>query len=467
MIEPADTDRILKKSRWTKHCPARLRIALFVRLAIGIFVFEIARPAILFAEPLKSLDECITTALAQHPSLKAGAASVDAAQQRVYQAVSGYLPQVSAVYAANRRYTSIGAQTGTGTSRLNQTFNYYNTGVSFSQMLFDFGRQLDNIRAAQASQESVEADLASQRETVIFQVKQAYFGVLAAQRLVGVAEEALRQSQQHLKLAQSRHEVGFAPRFDVTREQVQLASNELDLLSAQNNVAIARETLRNDMGLDGPLDFDVTDVPEPDVVDIDEAAALARAYNGRPEITGLQAQERATTEIVQALRKDYLPNITSNGIYQWTGNQYPLQENWNIGASVNVALFNGGLTRAQIAEAKANLATLQHNESLLRQSIALEVRQAILNLRQAGRSISVSATGLRQARENLELAEGRYQTGVGNIIEVTDAQASLTKAQAQYVQSIYNYRSSMAALERAITHRIGPDDTLAKPLTSR
>ena len=92
------------------------------------------------------------------------------------------------------------------------------------------------------------------------------------------------------------------------------------------------------------------------------------------------------------------------------------------------SVFNGGLTTAQVGEAKANLENLQANEEITRQNITLDVRQATLNLRQAVESIRVADKGLQQARENLEIAEGRYGTGVGNIIELTDAQTSLTRA---------------------------------------
>jgi outer membrane protein len=140
--------------------------------------------------------------------------------------------------------------------------------------------------------------------------------------------------------------------------------------------------------------------------------------------------------------------------YTFQGTDYPSRDLWDIGATVNLSLFNGGLTTAQIGEQKANLANLKYNEEVLRQSIALEVRQDVLNLAQAAESIRVSETALRQARENLELAEGRYNTGVGNIIELTDAQASLTTAEANYVQALYNYKTTVAALEKATAQQL-------------
>ncbi len=404
------------------------------------------------APSLKTLAECIAIALQQHPSLKAATASVEAGHQRVWQAGANYLPQINAFYMANRRQSSPAVRTGSQTTGVGAnavTFNFYNTGVNFTQLLFDFGQTLNSIRAAQASEQSLEADRFTQQDTVVLNVKQAYFNVLATHRLLAVADETVRQNHKHLEQAEGRYKVGLAAKFDVTQAQVQLASAELNQLTARNSVAIAREMLRNALGLTVPLDFDIVDTFDVHSVQITEDQALVAAYDKRPELQSIQAQEFSTTEQIKSLQKSYLPNITSSGNYQWSGSDYPLQSNWNVGAAVNISIFNGGLTTAQVAEQKANLSNLKFNEELLRQSIALEVRQATLNLQQAAESIRVAEKGQQQARENLALAEGRYSTGVGNIIELTDAQASRTTAEANYVQALYSYKTTVAALEKA------------------
>ena len=360
------------------------------------------------------------------------------------------MPQITAHYDASRSMTSLGSTTGTAFAAQSRTFNFYSTGLAFSQILFDFGQTLDQIRAAQATRRSADANLSTTRENVVFDVKQAYFNLLAARRLLGVADETIRDITKQLELAEGRHKVGLAPKFDVTRAQVLLANAELNQVTARNAVAVSRETLRNALGLDGPLDFDIVDTLDRTQVEVNEADAVERAYANRPELQSLVAQEEALAEQIASLQKTYLPFVTGNGAYDWTGADYPLQQNWTIGASVNLSLFNGGFTTAQIGEAKANLAALEFNEKSLRQNIALQVREAALDLRRAGESIRVAEKGAQQARESLQLAEGRYTTGVGNIIELTDAQSSLTSAEADSVRALYGYQISLAALERAI-----------------
>lgn len=428
-------------------------------LAIGVLLCALGARDIRADEgqPTKTLAECIAIALREQPTLKAATALVQAGQQRVVQAASNYLPQVMGTYAANRRNASAATRTGANVSSASQTFNFYSTGVSFTQILFDFGQTLDQIHSAQAAEASLEADRSTQVDTVVFNVKQTYFNVLAARRLRSVADESVRQSQKHLEQAEGRHDVGLAPKFDVTQAQVQLATAELNQLTAQNAVAVSWESLRNALGVNGPLDFDIVDSLGHRDVAIGANEALATAYDNRPELQSIRAQELSTTEQVSALQKDYLPNVTGNGLYDWSGTDYPLQSSWNIGAAVNITIFNGWLTAGQIGEAKANLANLKFNEESLRQNIALQVRQAVLNLQQAVASIGVAEKGLQQARENLELAEGRYNTGVGNIIELTDAQASQTQAEASYVQALYNYHTALAALEQAMGKEISGD----------
>jgi outer membrane protein TolC len=435
--------------------PARA-IVRFVALA---YVVATIAPA--GAAPAgKSLDECIAIAIAQQPKLKASDATIEAARERVWQIAAAYLPQVGANYAVNRRQASAGSLTGGGGAfagargQSTRIFNFYSTGVTLSQVLFDFGQNLALVHRARALEDSAAADAVTQRDSVIFDVSQAYFGLLAAYRLRGVADDTVRQNQQHLELAQGRFEVGFAPKFDVTQAQVQLANAELAQVTARNNVTLGRETLRNAMGLSGPLDFEIVDVLDQPRVTIGDAAAVQLAFDNRPELRSIRAELKAAALQIDALEKDYLPKVSANGNYTFSGESYPLQDTWNMGAAVNLSLFNGGLTTAQIGEARAALAVLDANEETLRQSVELEVRQAIANVQQGTESIRVAEKGSRQARENLELAEGRYSTGVSSIIELTDAQASLASAEANYVQALVNYRIAVATLERATAHPI-------------
>ena len=412
------------------------------------------------SDPVLTLQEAVDIALAQNPRLRIGQAGVEAAQQRVRQRVTNYLPSGGYTYVYSRQQRPVssavgGVNVGEGQQRRGsvQLFNFHSTNVSLSQLLFDFGRTLDFIRSSQASVESSVADLETIRQTIIFNTKQSYYSVLSTQRLLQVAEETIQQSQRHLEEAQARFEVGLAPRFDVTQAQVQLSNAMLTRVIARNNAALARETLRTAMGITGPFAYTLADTLEREVVVFDDEAVLTQAYANRPELRSLQAQETAAAKNVSALQKQYLPSVSGNAQYNWTGREYPLQEGWVWGVTLTFPLFDDILTTAQVGEARANLRGLEAQQEDLRLQVALEVRQSLLTLREAEESIRVSEQTLVQAQENLDLAEGRYSAGVGNIIELTDAQVLLTSARANNIQALYIYKTVIAELEKAVGRR--------------
>ena len=117
---------------------------------------------------------------------------------------------------------------------------------------------------------------------------------------------------------------------------------------------------------------------------------------------------------------------------------------------MSIPIFSGFSTKHQISEAKANLLVLTANEETLRQSVLLEVQQAYLNLTEAGERITVAELTAKQAQENFDIANGRYAAGVGNPIEVTDADVALSNAKTAHNQALYDYKVARASLEKAM-----------------
>jgi outer membrane protein len=121
-----------------------------------------------------------------------------------------------------------------------------------------------------------------------------------------------------------------------------------------------------------------------------------------------------------------------------------------VGAFLNVPIFSGFLVKNQISEAKANLDVVKSNEELLKQQVRLEVEQALSNMIEAEERIVTAQLAIRQAEDNLELANGRYATGVGNPIEVTDALVAVSAAKIAYISALTDYKTAQASLEKAM-----------------
>jgi outer membrane protein TolC len=182
--------------------------------------------------------------------------------------------------------------------------------------------------------------------------------------------------------------------------------------------------------------------------------ALDKAYKNRPDLMSAVAKRQAAQKAIDLANTGYYPILTGNASYGWSGDKISsLDHGWDVGAALSFPIFNGFLTKYQVQESKANLNILKANEESLRQTVFSDVQQAYLNLKQAEESIPTADLGVKQAQENFEIATGRYAAGVGNPIEVTDAEVLLANAKLSYIQALYGYKVSQASIEKAMGMR--------------
>jgi outer membrane protein TolC len=186
--------------------------------------------------------------------------------------------------------------------------------------------------------------------------------------------------------------------------------------------------------------------------DITLSQAIETAFKNRPELRANDLRVKASEESVGLAKKDYFPVLTGNAAYNRasTTESFLKEEGWNAGVTVTFPIFSGFLTRHQVAESTALFNAAKANFDVLRQNIILEVQQAALNLRAAADRIPTAGLAAQQAAENLEIANGRYAAGVGNPIEVTDAQVTYSNAKTAYTQALYDYNVAAANLDKSM-----------------
>lgn len=408
---------------------------------------------------LLTLERAIEIALTNHPSVFAGQGAVDVNRARKGQAESAYYPQID----ANAGYTRFQPSTiSTGTTTIgirraqeSNSFEQYNTSISARQTLFDFGKTSTNVRIQKLNIEAAQADLANTEEQVILNVKQAYYNLLRAKRTRVVAEETIKQFEQHLEQAKAFYEVGTKPKFDVTKAEVDLSTARLSQISAENAVRIALVSLNNAMGVPDAPEYVIEDKLSFEKYHMTVDEAMEKAYANRPELKSILAKKKASEEAIALARKGYYPFLTGNADWTWAGEggNFASGDGWNAGVTLSIPIFSGFLTKNQVSEAKANLVILSASEESLRQTVLLEVQQNLLNLREAEERISTAELAERQGLENFEIATGRYAAGVGNPIEVTDAEVALANAKTSYIQALYDFKVARASLEKAMGTR--------------
>lgn len=433
------------------------RIITFVFLLLIVAPFKAGAEDIIRKDELLTLQRCMEIAIIRHPTIVAAQNTVGANQSRVFEATANYYPQIAAT-AGYSRISAVSATAGNSSSSpvvpetvtSSGSFDQYSGSLTLSQLIYDFGKTSSQVDVQQFILTSSRSDLETTVEQVLFNVKQAYYGVLEAKRNRDVATDTVNQFQLHLDQAKGFYEVGTHPKYDVTKAEVDLSNAKLNLIKAENTVKVSKVTLNNAMGVPDAPNYTTEDNLAFQKYEITFAQAIETAYKNRPDLQSAIAKRMSSERAVDFAKTGYYPVLSGNAAYNRAGSSFPLEEGWNAGVAITLPIFSGFLTKNQVEEAKANLGVARANEETLKQSILLDVQQADLNLMVAEESISNTELTVKQATENFEIANGRYAAGVGNPIEVADAEVLLANARTAYNQALYDYKVARATLEKAM-----------------
>jgi len=425
------------------------------------------QPSALLAQPqthVLTLDEAVQTARQRQPQLREAHANTNAAEARADAARAPLLPQLSATAEYQRTTANFAASPGSVPSTVNNggttgskasfaTFNFWNAGATLNQLIWDFGATIDRFRAAKAQ---ADAQRATELATVLaldFTVRQNYFLAQAQKALVQVAQDTLDAQTKHREQTEGFVRAGTQPEIALATARTNEANARVQLITAQNNYETAKVTLNQAMGVEGGTDYDVAQDPYPaiDIEDGEIDPAVSEAVKARPEVASIEDLIRVNQLTINSVKGNYLPSISGQANLTDRGTSLDgLTWNANVGVILSWNIFQGGLTTAQLREAQANLANVAAQLDVEKLQIRVDVNAALLAVRAAKASLSASGEALNNARQQLRLAEQRFQVGVGSAIELTDAQVALTQAAAQSVQAADNLSTARAQLVRAL-----------------
>jgi outer membrane protein len=416
--------------------------------------------------PVLTLAAAEHAALEAQPQLRVARAQTAVAQATADQLRSPLLPQVAGVASYSHQWGSFRTSAGTagnatvttstntgGGQSLANSFDLYSFGVSASQLIYDFGQTGERYSAAKSSVEATRYEEAVTRLNIVSTVRQAYFSARANKDLVDVASETLDNQQKHLVQVQAFVQVGTQPEIALAQQKAAVANALVQLIAARNNYDTAKAQLNQAAGLMGGTSYDVLDEEEPPIDDEDQPleTLVEKAFASRPELANLWKQEDAQHATIRSAKGGYGPSIAASGGASEAGTSLDtLSPNVNVGVSLTWELFQGGLTAATVRQAEANLTSIKAQQDLELLQVQLGVNSAQLAVRAAKSTIGAANDALASAAEQLRLAEQRYATGVGNIIELDDAQVTYTGAAAQVVTAKYNLASARAQLLAAL-----------------
>jgi outer membrane protein len=403
-----------------------------------------------------TLDEAVAIGLSSQPTIQARLFDYAAARHRVTQALSPLLPQLIGVVSATRSQstaltTSPSTNITTPTVVNRQLSDTFLAQVSLSQLLFDFGKTFAATEAtrklANVALESVEL----QRQLIALAVREAYTNINFSQRLIVVAQQSFDRAQLNLRSARGFFDVGTRPKSDVVRAEVDVANARLEIIRARNAERLARVALNTAMGIDVDTPTQIQDNLIYEPVQFDRMQHRAEALRQRPE----NRQAKLQVEVAEALERlafrNFFPNLSGVGAYGGTSSD--LNQSWSVGLSLSWTIFDGGNLIGRYQESKANFDAARARLRASELDIIQNVEQAEISAEEGQERIQAAQSAVASAEENFRLAQGRFDAGVGTILELTDAQLALTQAQNTEAQALSDFRIALYRLDRALGRR--------------
>jgi outer membrane protein len=394
-----------------------------------------------------TLAQAEAIALKNNPQITIGRLRALAAQQYVREARAALLPNA---------YLSLTAVDANPGSRLTAGFLNNPTlypraagGASVTQLVTDFGRTTNLLSSSEYGAKAEDQNAAATRADILLVVDRAFYNALETHALVTVAEETVHARQTLVDKVQALTNAKLKSEIDLSFSSVDLARGKLLLLEAQNNYQTSLAALSAILGYPDEQDFQLVEETTPVHHPATDAAPLIQqALGQRPEIKALQFEVESAEKFGSAEHDLLRPTVNALGVV----GQAPVRDNhipsWYgaVGVNINIPLFNGFLYNAR-AKA-ADLQTEADRQKLLegRNNLARDVRNAWQDSRRAFERLSVTQQFREQAGLALDLAQTRYNLGLGSIVEFTQAQLQKTEADMQDTDAKYQYRLTQIVL---------------------
>ena len=468
----------------------KIRILLIlICLTVGVRAYAIQNIQIEKHASL-GLNDCIRIALNNSPVVKRYILNLDIAKSSVGVAKSAYFPTLSA---------GVGYSQGFGHRNNNTSYNTRTLpgfDASLSQLLWNFGKTGANIRMEKFNRIAAEFDFDETVLTTIFNVKLQYYAVLAARSLMEVEKLNVQINERNYQRTLAYYEEGIRSKIDLVNAEVNLSDSKIALVNAENTYKNAIVNLNNAMyvayapeysikntetfNLSNPyvpmslknidkydrllkLPEDISDATY--AVKAEKSNVLANyvfqkypytfeksvtiAKENRPDLKALVATVNAMKQYVLLTKRQYLPELRGGVGYSYDNSRFYSQNGMNVSLNLDTT-FNIKQVKHEVDIANSELNLAKTEVELLNQNMYFTIQSAYIDMIQLEKQIPLLETKVRQTLENLELADGRYEVGLGDYIQLQDARVNYNNAQSSYVQAVYNYNVARATLEREI-----------------
>ncbi len=440
-------------------------LVLLVSLVVVFFFTSIVlaqppkqAPLIVSDDP-RTVEDLIELALDNQAEYRSVEESQDIVGLLRASAIGQFLPvlSASAQYTNTRRITEESYLEGLEFPGVDEKSSTSSLSLTLSESLFEGGARYFGYKRAQLEVENTFLNTERSEDVLIAQVKTAYANMISAQRNLEVQKEVLEQRRESKRLAQARYNTGDVIELDVMQADIDLGTQENNVLEAEQSVENAREALNLTLGLDLDSRFPLAGDIEPELPELDPDTIVQTAMSQRPDYLAAQNSVKLRDYELKQYWGEYLPSASAwyqLSRYKTVNDEYnkfllnPGNENKSFGLSLNWTLFDGFSREVRRQNAVIAKRQAQWTEHSQRNTIASSLRTHWRNLKKLYQQIQVLDTNRELARRQLDLEEQRYRVGASDQLNLRSAQVTFATSEQTYLAKVLEYYTTLASFER-------------------
>ena len=390
-------------------------------------------------------------ALKNNPQITIGKLHALVAHQYVREARSALLP--NAYLSVTAVDSNPGSRLAAGGLNNSILFPRAAAGATVGQLITDFGRSTNLLASSESQAKAEDQNAAATTAQIVLVVDQAFYNVLETKALVAVAEQTVDSRQLLVDKIKALTDAKLKSELDLSFARVDLARGKLLLLEAHNNYQASLAALSAILGYPDEQDFQLVEeqtaiaAPAPEVLPL-----IQQALQQRPEVLALQDEVQAAQKFGSAEHDLWRPTVSALGVV----GEAPVRDNhipnWYgaVGVNVNIPIFNGFLFNARAKSADLQTEANRQKLADLRNNIARDVRTSWQDTARSYERLSVTQQLREQAGLALDLAQSRYNLGLGSIVEFSQAELQKTEADIADTDAKYQYRLTQIVLAYTI-----------------
>ena len=438
-----------------------LFICVFALLAITAQIAQ-AQDA-----PRITLRDAVDTALELNIDLQRSFDQVLSGEISVRQSGAAFLPDLSASASASRSYSrDYDPVTDMTDGRESESLNL---GLSTRLTLFDGFSNIASLQSSKLQLSAARQSLQRVRQSIVFEVFSRYLQVLMDQELLASERENLSAQRQQLQRIEEYYKVGNRSRADLLQQQAEISQSELSMLRAEESLQISKLQLMKTIGLEPAADYEVEIVPVEKLIGEMAGENVSIQWAGdlqnRTDIDAQELSVEAAKKGITSARAGYWPSLSlsadissgynSSSVYRdFSDQMLDINPNARIGLSLSIPIFNRSVTRSSVQKAQIQLASEQLSLEDLRQTISLEIQQALFGYSSARKGLEAARAQLEYTRQALQVTAERYDVGSAILTELSLARAQYVSANNDWIQANYSLLLHRVALDY-YTGRLG------------